>query len=528
MASCDDGLVFVRTATGEGLCVDPEDVPLVPPADGGPPGDGTDLGAGDLGAGDAGDGGAGDAFPSTVEVCDGNDDDDCDDLVDEGCECTNDDVEACDVPDAFGACVPGDRACADGTFGPCLARATPGDETCNGLDDDCDGETDESPGLCVPTAVSAEAGVSTTCAVLPGADVVRWGDNFYRMASPDGTLDTTAPVSLVGLGGFGRLSAVQVELGFRSGCAVLTSGRLACWGSRGIGIDVAEVVAPTQVRLESAPFLDSVRDVSVGTTRVCAVGTADGSLACWLWDTDETPAPVRDGDGATLEGIRRVAVGSGHVCFARVDGTAGCFPEALGSAINQSGELGDGTTDPEPSEGPRTVVWADSGRPLTGVVDVTAGIDFACALLATGRVACWGADARIGDDRSSGPLGARLVLREDAAVLEGASRLASKGTASCALGAASGEPYVRCWGRSSASEELGVALSGSGVTLRVATPIEAELSAANLTMGDRHTCAWPEVASRVECWGSNVVGELGIGTTVGGGAEPREVLLPAP
>jgi hypothetical protein len=42
-----------------------------------------------------------------------------------------------------GACRPGERHCVAGTFGSCEGSVTPTDEACNGIDDDCDGSTDE-------------------------------------------------------------------------------------------------------------------------------------------------------------------------------------------------------------------------------------------------------------------------------------------------------------------------------------------------------------------------------------------------
>ncbi|MBM4396909.1 MAG: thrombospondin type 3 repeat-containing protein, partial [Deltaproteobacteria bacterium] len=74
-----------------------------------------------------------------VDRCNGLDDD-CDSLTDEDYPTKG---QACDGPDAD-QCKLGTFTCkADGSGVECVNDATPQAETCNGLDDDCDGATDE-------------------------------------------------------------------------------------------------------------------------------------------------------------------------------------------------------------------------------------------------------------------------------------------------------------------------------------------------------------------------------------------------
>lgn len=78
-------------------------------------------------------------------------DDDCDNKVDEDCECPSTEPVACyDGPSTtldVGNCRAGTRSCAEGTLGACLGAVLPSDETCNEIDDDCNGEVDDLPSL---------------------------------------------------------------------------------------------------------------------------------------------------------------------------------------------------------------------------------------------------------------------------------------------------------------------------------------------------------------------------------------------
>jgi hypothetical protein len=58
-----------------------------------------------------------------------------------------------------GVCASGTQTCSAGTFGSCVGQTTPGVETCNNLDDDCDGMKDEGLTQACYTGAAGTQGV---------------------------------------------------------------------------------------------------------------------------------------------------------------------------------------------------------------------------------------------------------------------------------------------------------------------------------------------------------------------------------
>jgi len=103
--------------------------------------------------------------PGAEEVCGDGVDDDCDGGLDESCPCEAGASRACGVSHGgVGQCRSGIQTCAEGAWSACEGAVSPELEACNGVDDDCDGFTDEDfdltsdPEHCGTCMRSCEAG----------------------------------------------------------------------------------------------------------------------------------------------------------------------------------------------------------------------------------------------------------------------------------------------------------------------------------------------------------------------------------
>ncbi|MBC8549834.1 MAG: formylglycine-generating enzyme family protein, partial [Candidatus Brocadiales bacterium] len=81
------------------------------------------------------------ASRESQEKCDGLDND-CDGATDEDCECSPNGIS---IPcgNDKGTCVKGKKICIDGSWSDCKGFSGPSIEICDNLDNDCDGTTDE-------------------------------------------------------------------------------------------------------------------------------------------------------------------------------------------------------------------------------------------------------------------------------------------------------------------------------------------------------------------------------------------------
>jgi len=235
--------------------------------------------------------------------------------------------------------------------------------------------------------------------------------------------------------------------------------------------------------------------VSAGTTHSCAV-TIGGGVKCWgsNWygelgnnTTISSSVPV---DVVGLSFVVAVSAGENFSCAVTEAGAASCW------GYNGNGELGNGSTTPS------RVPVGVSG--IGTVTAISAGSFHSCAVTSAGAVKCWGrnSNGQLGD----GTTARSLVPVAVTGLGSGVDAVAPGSSYTCAVTSAGG---VKCWGYN-ANGQL-----GDGTTTESLSPVDV----VGLTTGvdavaaaGSHACALT-TAGAVSCWGLNLFGQLGNGTT---------------
>lgn len=291
----------------------------------------------------------------------------------------------------------------------------------------------------------------------------------------------------------------RLSVGQAHACAILSGGSVKCWGSNaegrlGIGDTASRGHAPGTMGA-------NLPSVALGTGRTAVSVSAGATVTCAILD-------------------------DGRVKCWGFNGTGGLGLGDLNNRGDQSGEMGDALP----------AVDLGSGRTAR---NISVGLGHACAVLDTGALKCWGENSAgqlgLGDRKARGA--SPVEMSALAAVDLGPGRKARAvhaGTRqTCVL---LDDESVKCWG----DNDLGTLGLGDSIGRGAnAGEMGAALPAINLGPGarvlgvasglhvfglvaDPHTCALL-VTGAAKCWGSNGLGQLGVGDTDPRGKQPSEM-----
>ena len=185
-------------------------------------------------------------------------------------------------------------------------------------------------------------------------------------------------------------SLSELALGQQALCGILGTTVYCCgWQNSGVlGNGIESLDYHPSLGAVLLPSGSKAVKAAIGGIHACAV-LADTTVWCWGWNADGELGDGTKGSNRTtpvqvlgLKDVVQLALGLDHSCARLTDGTARCW------GSNTHGQLGDGTTIQRLT--PVPVVLPSGTELLADIVDLHAGYDFSCALVASGDVYCWG------------------------------------------------------------------------------------------------------------------------------------------
>ena len=308
--------------------------------------------------------------------------------------------------------------------------------------------------------------------------------------------------------------ATSLTTGYYESCAI-AAGQAYCWGPNSDGSAGGSGV-PVPMDTQGVLAGKTLTQISAADSYACALDT---SGAAYCWGSNEwgqlglgipirySAVPVRVSTSGVLAGKRLVQITAGQLqaCALDSSGHAYCWGN------NQFGELGDGGT-----ANSGVPVAVDTSGALAGqtLARISGGSDYTCALDTAGAAYCWGSDqfGQLGDASGAAadvpvPVAAGGVLAGKRLVGISANQ---SGSSTCAVDAG-GSAY--CWGLNILGQ------LGNGTTTDSTTPVAVQASGAlagksltQISVGYSETCALASTGAPF-CWGDNDYGQLGDNST---------------
>ena len=378
------------------------------------------------------------------------------------------------------------------------------------------------------------AGAEHTCALTAEGGVLCWGKGASgRLGNGGASSNIHYPVPtvpVVNVNGNALTNIVQVSAGGEHTCALTDEGEVFCWGKAGSGrlgndcnsscTDKNHAVAVV-AEDGSTDSLTGIIQIGMGDAHTCAL-TDEGKVFCWgaggggrlgnnAISNKDHPVPVvssSDANAPPLTGIVQIDIGDGHACALTAEGTIKCWGEGI------NGVLGNGIE--ANSSVPVNVIPNQGGSPLTGIIQVSSGNAFTCALTSSSEVKCWGTGVagRLGNDDTSKQLYPVSVVDGDGSntPLTGIIKIETGAAIACALTVGNS---VKCWGYGYrgrlGNDDTTVKDHPVAVVRESGSPF-ALSHIVQVSAGNAHACALT-YSGEVLCWGEGGFGQLGNNAT---------------
>ena len=358
-----------------------------------------------------------------------------------------------------------------------------------------------------------------SCALTPAGNVKCWGLSRFLGNGNDNTPKRLVPVDVLATEGDTGLldDIVQVSAGAEHSCALTSGGNVKCWGYANSGQlgngNKANSKWPVYVieKDGSSNTLDSIVQIAAGIVHTCAL-TTEGGVKCWGLGKEElgsavnteatAPVVIMGEDGQPLTGVVQLAAGNSFNCAVTISGGVKCW------GLGEKGQLGNGSDE---NNNVPVDVMDENNKPLTGIVQITAGEDHACALTNTANVKCWGRGhkGQLGNAENGSNVkythAVNVITAAGGTHLADIIYVAAGYHYTCAVTNAAN---VKCWGH---GKMLGS--DGNQDNKNVPVDVQALSGIAHLTAGESHACAVSNIGN-VECWGDGTGGQLGNGEAV--------------
>lgn len=361
---------------------------------------------------------------------------------------------------------------------------------------------DAHPSFVVGTVAG---GAEHSCATTVDGLAYCWGSNTTSELGDGTTTPRTRPTRTSGSTLFQTVAAGR---GYT--CGLRPDGAAWCWGANskgqlGVGNTATQGV-PAAVQ-GGVVFGAIALSLASGDPHTCGVAT-NQQLYCW-----GSNVYGQLGNGSTSSAARTTPLAIGSLPFAQVqpgvfftcgtqfNGTGRCW------GLNTAGQLGDSSRTQRLSP-----VTVRGGLTFT---EIAASVAHACGLTTAGTVYCWGdnENGRLGRDSATtaapnDTLPFASLVPVPVPGLSSVVQIVAGEAHTCARTSSN---QVYCWGLNNNGQLGDGTQSNRQAPTLVALPLGVT-GFTRITAGSLHTCGLT-AAGELYCWGDNLLGQLGDGTT---------------